>query len=125
MIQKSFVSLYMAQEDFELLNDTASEEQRALWQTQLDNAMDSRVSRVEAMDVLNVSIDKGKGKAVSLHLASVCLTHFRSSAPSRARVQHDLIEAELDNASELGVTSWLALGMKIQESQCAICFLIY
>ena len=60
MIQKSFVSLQIAKEDFELLNESTTEEQRALWQVQLDNAMESRITRVEAMDILNVAIDKGK-----------------------------------------------------------------
>ena len=70
MIQKSFVSLHVAIEDFELLNETASQEQRELWQGQLDKAMENRVDRVEAMDILNVSIDKGKGKHI-LHSPSL------------------------------------------------------
>ena len=70
MIQKSFVSLHIAKEDYELLNETASQEQRELWQAQLDEAMESRVDRVEAMDILNVSIDKGRRNRV-LHSPSL------------------------------------------------------
>ncbi|KAH6867699.1 hypothetical protein BKA70DRAFT_1379996 [Coprinopsis sp. MPI-PUGE-AT-0042] len=96
MFEKSYNSAKTAQEDFELLNKTASEDQRARWKDQLDGAMRDRVDDVQAMDILTVSLDK---------------------SPSRAKVQHDLMQRELNKGSGLGVTLWLSLGIKIQEAQ--------
>ncbi|KAH6905921.1 hypothetical protein BKA70DRAFT_1430348 [Coprinopsis sp. MPI-PUGE-AT-0042] len=58
MFEKSYHSSKTAQEDFELLNETASEDQRERWQNQLDGAMRDRVDNVRAMDILTVSLEK-------------------------------------------------------------------
>jgi hypothetical protein len=58
MIKKSYRHWHAAREDFELLNQTATEGQRIRWQEQLDNAMSDRIERVEAMDILSISLEK-------------------------------------------------------------------
>jgi hypothetical protein len=47
-----------AEEDFELLNEAASLNQRTAWQLQLDKAHAQRSENVKAMDVLNIKIEK-------------------------------------------------------------------
>ncbi|KAH6894880.1 hypothetical protein BKA70DRAFT_1232221, partial [Coprinopsis sp. MPI-PUGE-AT-0042] len=84
---------------FDLLNRTASESQRALWQASLDRALRLRsrdVKLIKEMDVLNIALDK---------------------SASRAKVQHDLMSSERETNVELGVTSWVSFGFKIQENQ--------
>ncbi|KAH6896060.1 hypothetical protein BKA70DRAFT_1375637 [Coprinopsis sp. MPI-PUGE-AT-0042] len=93
---KNLRELDTTREAFELLNDTASRRQLQQWQQQLSEAMEMRVRNVEAMDVLNVAIDK---------------------PPSRSKVQHDLMRSEHDLNADLGVTSWISLGIKLQETQ--------
>jgi hypothetical protein len=58
--KKSLLEVSKALEDFELLNDTATPEQRRLWQNQLDEAHANRAKDVTAMDILEVKIPKGK-----------------------------------------------------------------
>ncbi|KAG2004971.1 hypothetical protein CC2G_003473 [Coprinopsis cinerea AmutBmut pab1-1] len=92
----SIVELAIAQEDFELLDETASDAQRRLWSTQLENTHIEREDDVECMDILNVKLNK---------------------PPSKARVQHDLMAAEQALNTGLGVTSWLMSGIKLQDAQ--------
>ncbi|EAU83280.2 hypothetical protein CC1G_13152 [Coprinopsis cinerea okayama7 len=93
---KSLKELTAAREAFELLDATASTAQRSAWQEQLNRALELRVHDVGAMDVLNVTIEK---------------------PPSRSKVQHDMMVNEQQGNYDVGVTSWLTLGLKIQESQ--------
>ncbi|KAG2005829.1 hypothetical protein CC2G_002197 [Coprinopsis cinerea AmutBmut pab1-1] len=94
--ESSRVELGIAQEDFELLDETASEAQRRLWSTQLSNTHIEREVNVESMDILNIKLKK---------------------PPSKAKVQHDLMAAEQALNSGLGVTSWLVAGIKLQDAQ--------
>ncbi|KAH6913566.1 hypothetical protein BKA70DRAFT_1218492 [Coprinopsis sp. MPI-PUGE-AT-0042] len=90
---------HRTREAFEVLNETASASQRLLWQSSLDRALSLRVKgvrKIKEMDILNVALEK---------------------PPTRSRVQHDLMEAERESNAGLGVTSWVASGFKIQESQ--------
>ncbi|KAH6859176.1 hypothetical protein BKA70DRAFT_1245130, partial [Coprinopsis sp. MPI-PUGE-AT-0042] len=54
------------------------------------------VKLIKEMDVLNIALDK---------------------SASRAKVQHDLMSSERETNMELGVTSWVSFGFKIQENQ--------
>ncbi|KAG2007148.1 hypothetical protein CC2G_014864 [Coprinopsis cinerea AmutBmut pab1-1] len=94
--EKSRHELASAQEDFELLNETASMSQRRLWDAQLNRAQMERNHDISAMDILNVKLNK---------------------PPTRAKVQHDLMAAEQRENTGIGVTSWLTSGMKIQDLQ--------
>ncbi|KAG2017263.1 hypothetical protein CC2G_006788 [Coprinopsis cinerea AmutBmut pab1-1] len=96
MFARSVREIAKAREAFELLDQTASSSQRAIWQHALDKAHSKRVHDVEEMDILNVSLDK---------------------PPSRAKVQHKLMVKEQNQNTGVGVTSWLTTGFKIQESQ--------
>ncbi|KAG2003191.1 hypothetical protein CC2G_003813 [Coprinopsis cinerea AmutBmut pab1-1] len=93
---KSEKELMKATEAFELLDATASTAQRTSWKGQLDKALEGRLTDVGAMDILNVTIDK---------------------PPSRSQVQHELMVSEQEGHQDVGVTSWLTRGLKIQESQ--------
>ncbi|EAU89886.2 hypothetical protein CC1G_07038 [Coprinopsis cinerea okayama7 len=85
-----------AKEDFDLLNETAAPAQRVKWQQQLDQAQERRTTDVSAMDILSAKI---------------------SRPPSLAKVRTNLMEAEKRLGTDVGTTSWLAFGLKIQESQ--------
>ncbi|KAH6908105.1 hypothetical protein BKA70DRAFT_1372112 [Coprinopsis sp. MPI-PUGE-AT-0042] len=94
----SRLELARAEEDFELLDETASPEQRLQWQFQLDQAHKMREKHPErptSMDILNVQLDR---------------------PPTQARVQHDLMAKEQTSNTGLGVTSWVVFGLKIQEN---------
>ncbi|KAG2003780.1 hypothetical protein CC2G_004358 [Coprinopsis cinerea AmutBmut pab1-1] len=90
------VQLADAREAFELLNETATPEQRTRWQHQLDDAQRNRVNDVSSMDVLHPKINK---------------------PPTMAKVRTSLMEKEKELGSGIGITSWIAFGIKIQESQ--------
>ncbi|KAH6888763.1 hypothetical protein BKA70DRAFT_1235295 [Coprinopsis sp. MPI-PUGE-AT-0042] len=92
----SRLQLARANEAFELLNETASPQQRQTWSSQLERAHEERSNDPSAMDVLEVKINK---------------------PPTQTAVQHTLMEKEQSENSGLGITSWLVAGMKIQESQ--------
>ncbi|EFI27460.1 hypothetical protein CC1G_15494 [Coprinopsis cinerea okayama7 len=98
---KALKELHEAEEAFSLLDATASESQRIIWEEQLSNALEKRAQEgdVSAMDILNVSIQK---------------------PPTRAKVQHDLMLLEQRSDQQIGVTSWITLGFKIQEAQLAV-----
>ncbi|KAG2023692.1 hypothetical protein CC2G_001319 [Coprinopsis cinerea AmutBmut pab1-1] len=90
------MQLSSAREDFELLNETATTEQTERWQEQLNAAQEAHIHDVSAMDVLNVKVSK---------------------APSFANVRTRLMEAEKRAGQDVGLTSWIAFGFKIQEAQ--------
>ncbi|KAG2007445.1 hypothetical protein CC2G_015139 [Coprinopsis cinerea AmutBmut pab1-1] len=92
MFARSVREIARAREAFELLDQTASSSQRAIWQHALDKALSKRVHDVAEMDILNVSLNKPK-------------------------VQHKLMVEEQNQNIGVGVTSWLTTGFKIQESQ--------
>ncbi|KAH6892653.1 hypothetical protein BKA70DRAFT_1376230 [Coprinopsis sp. MPI-PUGE-AT-0042] len=94
--EKNLTELETTRKAFDLLNETASRAQRALWQHQLSRAMKMRIENVKEMDILNVAMDK---------------------PPTRSKVQHNLMKCERDLNLELGVTSWISFGLKIQEAQ--------
>ncbi|KAG2007524.1 hypothetical protein CC2G_015218 [Coprinopsis cinerea AmutBmut pab1-1] len=73
MFARSVREIARAREAFELLDQTASSSQRAIWQHALDKALSKRVHDVAEMDILNVSLNK---------------------PPSRAKVQHKLMVEE-------------------------------
>ncbi|EAU92244.2 hypothetical protein CC1G_10130 [Coprinopsis cinerea okayama7 len=98
--EKAWNKFYEAEEAFKLLDAIASEAQRVQWRHQLDQALKKRLEGdVAAMDILTVRIDK---------------------PPTRAKVQHDLMVKEQRRNKHIGVTSWLSLGIKIQESQLTL-----
>ncbi|KAH6869445.1 hypothetical protein BKA70DRAFT_1379648 [Coprinopsis sp. MPI-PUGE-AT-0042] len=86
----------LAKEDFDLLNETASETQQKVWQAQLNNAQLQHEHDVTVMDVLDVKIEK---------------------PPTLAEIQNNLMKDEQTINSGLGVTSWIATGIKIEENQ--------
>ncbi|EAU93542.2 hypothetical protein CC1G_02772 [Coprinopsis cinerea okayama7 len=88
-----------ASEDFELLNETASPLQVSRWTAQLERANRDRVKDVRAMDILEGRFPK---------------------PPSLAKTQSELMESEQQTDRGVGVTSWLALGVKIQEAQLSL-----
>ncbi|KAH6901080.1 hypothetical protein BKA70DRAFT_1375132 [Coprinopsis sp. MPI-PUGE-AT-0042] len=92
----SRIQLSRAAEDFELLNETATVEQRAQWQGQLDAAHSKRKEDVAAMDILEVKVTK---------------------PPTLAKIQNDLMVDEQVTNTGLGVTTWLSAGIKLQETQ--------
>ncbi|EAU83220.2 hypothetical protein CC1G_11681 [Coprinopsis cinerea okayama7 len=94
--RNSRLQLIRAEEDFQLLNESASESQVALWQAQLDQAHENRTRDVSVMDILNADVVK---------------------PPTLAKVRTTLMEKERSTNRGLGVTSWLHNGMRIQESQ--------
>ncbi|EAU86504.2 hypothetical protein CC1G_10226 [Coprinopsis cinerea okayama7 len=85
-----------AKEDFDLLNETASPAQRVQWQAQLDEAQEMRTTNVAAMDILLAKIDR---------------------PPTLAKVQTRLMETEKQLGTDVGITSWIAFGLRIQEAQ--------
>ncbi|EAU81208.2 hypothetical protein CC1G_09452 [Coprinopsis cinerea okayama7 len=86
-----------AQEDFDLLDETATALQRRRWTQQLEQANQKREEGViGAMDVLNAKIKK---------------------PPTFSKVQSTLMEKEQRSNKGVGITSWLALGIAIQQRQ--------
>ncbi|EFI26719.1 hypothetical protein CC1G_15640 [Coprinopsis cinerea okayama7 len=90
------IQLSDAREAFELLNETATPEQRARWKEELDEAQRNRLNDVSSMDILNPKINK---------------------PPTMAKVRTNLMEKEKQMGAGIGVTSWIAFGIKIQQAQ--------
>jgi hypothetical protein len=91
-----------------------SEAQRQKWKAQLTEALSNRDHNVSAMDILNLAVEKCA--SVSYTLLHV-LTSLKLLAPSRSRVQHDLMQEEQSRNKGVGVTSWIGVGLRIQEGQ--------
>ncbi|KAH6906278.1 hypothetical protein BKA70DRAFT_1497792 [Coprinopsis sp. MPI-PUGE-AT-0042] len=94
--ERSRLELLRAKEDFELLNETASKTQQKEWQAQLDGAQLRREQDVTAMDILDVTIEK---------------------PPTLSEIQNNLMKDEQTINSGLGITSWIATGIRIEENQ--------
>ncbi|KAF8949743.1 hypothetical protein BDZ97DRAFT_1935059 [Flammula alnicola] len=89
-----------ARSDFELLSQSATPEQTELWTASVQTAERLREEgNVEAMDIYNV-----KGIKVI----------------PQTEIQANLMQAEQEADSGVGVTTWLVAGMKIQEAQLSI-----
>ncbi|KAH6904731.1 hypothetical protein BKA70DRAFT_1373436 [Coprinopsis sp. MPI-PUGE-AT-0042] len=96
--KNSRLEMTKSEEDFELLNETASPNQRLQWEAQLDHAQKLRERKEDPspMDILNAKIVQ---------------------PPTQTKVQHDLMATEQTSNTGVGVTSWVASGMKILEDQ--------
>ncbi|EAU81827.2 hypothetical protein CC1G_12943 [Coprinopsis cinerea okayama7 len=96
---KARKELAAAKEALAVLSESASEAQRKEWQQQLDEMNVKRGEDVAVMDALNAKIVK---------------------PPTMAKVRTTLMEIEKKSGRGVGVTSWLSIGMKIQESQISL-----
>ncbi|EAU89764.2 hypothetical protein CC1G_12722 [Coprinopsis cinerea okayama7 len=99
------LELMRASEDFELLNETASSSQVARWNAQLEKCNRERVK-----DVFPYLQFTG--------LQPLSLVF--ETAPTLAKTQTSMMEKEQQIDRGVGVTSWLALGIKIQEAQLSL-----
>ena len=103
-----------SQEVFGGMTKTADPRNVAEWTRQADQAKQSRLQNVEAMDVYNVKTQTHKHSGPSeLH----CISSLSFTAPGQAVLEAGLIEEEQKTSQFKGVTSWLATGLKIEEAQ--------
>ena len=95
------------------MSESASEDQIAAWKELAEHADECRVEDVTAMDIYNITLPKGRPSLPAV----ACSDMHVSIAIPRREVQARLMEAELDADSGIGITAWLATGLKIQETQ--------
>ncbi|EAU84183.2 hypothetical protein CC1G_13091 [Coprinopsis cinerea okayama7 len=89
----------IAKEDLALLSETATPEQIRRWKSQLEDANRRRASDISAMDILNAKIVK---------------------PPTLSKTRTRMMEDEKQSGTAVGVTSWIAFGLKIQETQIVL-----
>lgn len=98
------------------LCDGNSEEQVREWQALEKRVREGRNINNDLMEVYDLKLDKGK-----LHLS--CLPNglrLTCTAPTRARIQNELIQGEQRHKRHQGMASWIAMGLAIEEEQLSL-----
>lgn len=99
--------------NFEELSTAASPAALAKWREQEAAAMEDRLEDVRAMDIFEVSTDKGAFPVTSQ--AYTLPNHH--SAPSRAANHLRMAQEEAAGGHQRGATTMIAEGIKIEEIQ--------
>jgi hypothetical protein len=98
-----------SQKAFDALNSSIDKQIQDLWSAAEEKALRRRDRHEEAMDIYDVTAEKGWTSYTPWPISDARL------APSRAQIQLQLAEEE--DAPMRGVTTWLACGIKIEETQ--------
>ena len=102
----------LSAEAFEALNDRL-ENHAKRWLQEDQDAQSDRKTNSSAMDIYDTVTKKRMHIKIIEHI--VC--SYISAAPSAADIQRKLISNESGNSATHGQTSWIALGIGIQEMQ--------
>jgi hypothetical protein len=100
--------------DLDAMTKTADPSKITKWRAQADKASKDRSHNVEAMDIYNTRDQKGSSPQI--HFKSISSIH-QHTGPTKASLEVKLIEEEQRSGHLRGVTSWLATGLKIEETQ--------
>lgn len=111
--KKAHAGFKQSRKELLALSSQRSPEEIARWAMQAEEADNRRDS--EGPDVMDIYETKEQqGTHRGSHMGS---WNKQIPVPTRADIQLDLYEEELQSRTQNGVTSWLASGIKIQERQ--------
>lgn len=105
-----------SQEEFDKLDSTTSDEQRAKWVAQEAHAQANRLHDVKAMDIYSSKLEGGE---YSLIAGRRGFAHFWK-APPRAQLELEQMEEEQSAGNNVGLTAWIVEGIEIQQEQLRI-----
>ena len=105
----------LSAEAFESLNDRL-ENHAKRWLQEDQDAQSDRKTNLSAMDIYDTVTKKRTHIMVIEYIECSCL----SAAPSAADIQRKLMSNESRNSGTHGETSWIALGIGIQEMQYVV-----
>ena len=119
-----------AQEEFEKLDSTTSDEQRSKWLAQEVHAQANRLHDVKAMDIYSSKLERGESIALASHRAFFHRAFptelfspgfsFDFKAPPRAQLELERMEQEQAAGNHVGLTAWIVEGIEIQQQQLRI-----
>jgi hypothetical protein len=99
------------------LDSTVPEEQRQIWKDQEEQALAERLTNPSAMDIFDLQLKKGAHVLLSIQAS---LTNV-GKAPTIHAIQLEMLRSEAQiGAPHKGSTTWLARGLKIQETQISL-----
>ncbi|KAI6153823.1 hypothetical protein BKA82DRAFT_4011935 [Pisolithus tinctorius] len=96
------VAADLAMQAFQMLDEGVSVSQRHSWRNQEETAFNDRIRNASAMDVFEVQMKKG------------------ATAPTVHAVELELLENTSNVGIQLGIGSWLARGLRLEEASITL-----
>lgn len=100
-----------------MLSATARPAQISEWTAQAVFAATGRLNDSAVMDIYDVQLPTGKSLSVLYKKLMASVLTPIVPAPTLKEIQVELMKDEQSNTTHVGITSWLATGIKLQEDQ--------